>query len=896
MITKNKSKAYAIALLMTFLILATSITVLPATQAHTPSWNIPTYAYISVAPHTVGMGQYVEITMWLNALPPTAQGIEGDRWNGLTVNVTKPDGSHEILGPYQSDAVGTKSITYTPDQVGQYTYVFSFPGQIAGNGTGLPNPSGLAYVGDYFEPSISAPAILTVQQEPISSWVEPPLPTDYWTLPISAANREWSSLASNWLGGSWLVGNWQTEGQAPNSAHILWAKPIGASEPGGIADAQWPSVPPNVDDYESFFSSPIIMNGKIYYNTPQVANTQHYGFYCQDLYTGQILWYNNNTYAMQLGAGPPAVTQTFPTLAFGQMYHYNSVNGQGVVSYLWMTQGTNWYMLDAETGNLILTLKNVPSGTAITDQDGSLLRFSYNSATGSVLCWNSSQSIPPLGPGYGTNGQQWKPRLGTVIDAVNDTTWTTFGVPPGSTYTAADIAPRSGYTINCSAPKGLPGSVTAVLCDKDRVPRVILGSQTGALGTNTGGVEKFSAWALSINYGAGDHTPTNFGESVSLLWSNNYNTPATGNQTMLIIGQLASYEDDVWTVNSKETDSWWGYSLSNGSLLWSQTSQQNPWEMFGSVYRGAIAYGNVYGGQFGGTLYALQLSTGKILWNYTATSVGYESPYGNNPIAFSGAIAFADGKVYFGCTEHSPTKPLERGFDLYCLNATTGQELWKILHYHYGISIADGYLVAGDEYNNLIDCFGKGPTQTTLQTPLTGITEGQAFTVQGTVMDISPGASQTSVKDMFPNGLPAVSEDSMSQWMEYVYLQQAFPANTTGVPVSIIAIDPNGNYINLGSTTTDSSGSYGFQVSPSMLTAGPGLYKIVASFTGSTSYGSSHATSFVTVNAAPTSPTATPLTQIGVTPADLLTYLAVGVIAIIIAIAIATVLLLRKRP
>jgi hypothetical protein len=163
-------------------------------------------------------------------------------------------------------------------------------------------------------------------------------------------------------------------------------------------------------------------------------------------------------------------------------------------------------------------------------------------------------------------------------------------------------------------------------------------------------------------------------------------------------------------------------------------------------------------------------------------------------------------------------------------------------------------------------------------------------------MDISPGASQTSVKTMFPNGLPAVSEDSMSPWMEYVYLQQAFPANTTGVPVSITAIDPNGNYINLGSATTDSSGSYGFQVSPSMLTAGPGLYKIVASFAGSTSYASSHATSFVTVNSAPTSPTATPLTQIAVTPADLLTYLAVGVIAIIIAIAIATVLLLRKRP
>ena len=75
-----------------------------------------------------------------------------------------------------SDAVGTKSITYTPDQIGNYSFVFSWPGQIAGNGTGLPNPSGLAYVGDYFEPSTSDTVILPVTQEPITSWVEPPIP------------------------------------------------------------------------------------------------------------------------------------------------------------------------------------------------------------------------------------------------------------------------------------------------------------------------------------------------------------------------------------------------------------------------------------------------------------------------------------------------------------------------------------------------------------------------------------------------------------------------------------------------------------------------------------------------------------------------------------------------
>lgn len=895
-ILKDKTKSSLIALLLMLTITATSTFVaLPSANAHTPSWNIPTYAYLSVSPLTVGVGQYVQLTMWLNCLPPTAQGIEGDRWNGYIVNVTKPDGNKETLGPFMSDSVGTKSITYVPDQVGNYTFVFSWPGQIAGNGTGLPNPTGLAYVGDYFEPSTSDTVTLPVTQEPIGSWVEPAIPTDYWSLPIHAANREWSVLASNWLGGSWLVGNWQTEGQAPNTAHILWANPIGAGSPGGIADAQWPSIPPNVDDYESFFSSPIIMNGRIYYNTPQVASTQHYGIYCMDLYTGEMIWYNNNTYAMALGAGPPALTQTFPTLAFGQLYHYDSVNGQGMLSYLWMTQGTTWYMLDADTGNLILTLKNVPSGTAVTDQDGSQLRFSYNSATGNVLCWNSSQSIPPLGPGYGTNGQQWKPRLGATIDAVNDTSWTSFGAPAGSTWTLADVAPRSGYTINCTVPKGLPGSVTAVLLDENRVPRVILGSQTGALGTNTGGVEKFSAWALGISYDTGVRTATNFGESINLLWYNNYTAPVTGNQTMLIIGQLADYRTGVWTVNSKETDSWWGYSVSNGSLLWSQTSKQSPWEMFGSVYRGAQAYGNIYAGQFGGVINCIDLKTGKIEWNYTAKSVGYESPYGNNPIAFSGAIAFADGKVYFGCTEHSPTKPLERGFNLYCLNATTGQEIWKILHYHYGISIADGYLVAGDEYNNLIECFGKGPTTTTIQTPLAGITEGQSFTVQGTVMDNSPGASQTAIKAKFPNGLPAISEESQSSWMEYVYLQQAFPTEAKGVPVAINAIDPNGNYVSLGTAHSDSSGFYSFQVNPNMLSAGSGTYTVVASFDGSSSYGSSHSESAFTVNSAPTvAPTAIPQ-SLGVTNSDLMTLIAAGVIAIIIAIAVVGFLMLRKR-
>ena len=87
--------------------------------------------------------------------------------------------------------------------------------------------------------------------------------------------------------------------------------------------------------------------------------------------------------------------------------------------------------------------------------------------------------------------------------------------------------------------------------------------------------------------------------------------------------------------------------------------------------------------------------------------------------------------------------------------------------------------------------------------------------------------------------------------MEYLYEQQAKPTNATGVPVTIDAIDPNGNYINLGTATSDASGVYGFSVNTDKLAAGPGTYKVIATFAGSNSYGSSSAESYFTVNSAP---------------------------------------------
>ena len=116
------------------------------------------------------------------------------------------------------------------------------------------------------------------------------------------------------------------------------------------------------------------MEGKLYYNSPAVADSNQYGYYCLDLQTGQQIWYKNGTdnglnnpitsITGSFGGILPSLSQQYLRLTNGQLYYYYSVNGQGVLAYLWIQSGTTWYMLDATTGNLILTLINVPGGTA----------------------------------------------------------------------------------------------------------------------------------------------------------------------------------------------------------------------------------------------------------------------------------------------------------------------------------------------------------------------------------------------------------------------------------------------------------------------------------------------------------------------------------------------------
>ncbi len=859
--------AFSVALVLLLSISAAAI-LMPIADAHTPPWNIPTYAYVTASPATITVRQPALIVMWLDKFPPTAGGTGGDRWRGFVVDVTKPDGTKTQLGPYVSGQVGTTFATFTPDQVGDYKLVFSWPGQTLTNGTGSPNLAGVAYVGDYFMPSTSDPFILHAQQQPIEAWQEPNMPA-YWSRPLNSANRGWSSLATNWPKGSWFrYSNFQEYGQAPNSAHVVWAVPLAY---GGVSDARYGAKSAGTMDYEFpwSWSSIIIMNGKIFLNNPQYPK---YGYYALDLRTGQQLWYKNGTdnglnnpviSVIYQGLGGAGVYsgETYPQLSFGQVYSWHGVNGEGNVEYLWMTQsgtpqtarsgGTMWHMLDANNGNWIMSLKNVPGGTSVTDQDGSLILYSYSASTGRFLAWNSSQSIGPPSP-TGTGQQQWKPRTGAVLDALYDDTWTNWGPVYNNSLGLIepdDIRPRSGYTMNVTGPTGLPG-LSRVLQDVSMVPKAMFFTEFNNLPSFGSSVMTFRAALVRIDEHVAPYSPLpaktetqnyNLGYGVTLLFDKTLQKPLGGNLTFSL-GPI-SYEESVFTIYSKETRQFWGYSLTDGTLLWGPTASQPAWDMYGSG--GFYAYGKLFSGGYGGVLSAYDIKTGKALWNYTLSQIGYESPYGNFQCSYGGV---ADGKIFIYSGEHSPTNPLWRGSYLRAINATDGKEVWKLLDYNMGMAIADGYIVTGSMYDTRLYCIGKGPSATTVTASPTIQTQGSAVMIQGTVTDQSPGAA----------GTPAIADADQQAWMEYLYLQQAKPANAKGVTVHLTATDPNGNYQDIGYVTSDSGGLFRKMWTPPVT----GEYAVTATFEGSSSYApSSSETAFGIEKAPSAAPATTPTAQ-----------------------------------
>ena len=105
-------------------------------------------------------------------------------------------------------------------------------------------------------------------------------------------------------------------------------------------------------------------------------------------------------------------------------------------------------------------------------------------------------------------------------------------------------------------------------------------------------------------------------------------------------------------------------------------------------------------------------------------------------------------------------------------------------------------------------------------------------------------------------------------------------------------LDANGNFRQIGTATSDSSGLFSYQWTPDI----PGKYTVYASFDGSNSYWPSHAETAFAVDSVAATPTSTAVPVQSAVDMDFVPAVAAIIVVIIIGFAVLALLMLRKRP
>ena len=812
---KNKA-ASAVALLM--IVTMVLMLAVPLVNSQRPD-PTRTYAFCGVTPNPVGAGQ--EVLLHVGISEQTAGTYE--QWKGLTVTVTKPDGSKETLGPFKTDSTGGTGVNYRPSVVGNYQFQTHFPAQSMG-------------VNNY-SASDSPITTLVVREEPIPYYPGFPLPTEYWTRPINAQFWEWQPVTGNWL---WPTGSYtmppvpkyhEGNAEAPETAHILWTKQYNL---GGMTGIDLDHAAYFMGDaYVGKFLNSVVIDGVLYYNnhesTGGTSVTQE--VVAVNLKTGEELWVKNwnNT-----------------RLAFGQVYHFQGFNHYGAFAYLWTTTGSTWDAYDPLTGRWVYRLTNVPSGNRVYGPKGEIIIYTVNTARGWMTQWNSSTATNPQNSGAFLDGS-W--------DVV------------GSTYNAT-----RGYDWNVTIPLGLPGSVCTYAINE-----CILGSQSSAFPAYYGA--SITSWAIS----------TKKESAGQLMFNKTWTVPAEFAYATWVWSDV-SFEDRVFIISCKESLRFYGFNLDTGDYMW-QTEQEPYLQYYDKWYGPCHGYGNFYSQRMSGMVICYDIKTGERKWNYNVTDKYAEVLWSMNwPVEFH---FLTDGKIYMSYGEHSPNLD-SRGAPMVCLNATTGEKLWEISWFNNwwgGSCVIGDSIMAGLNagYDSCIYAIGKGPSATTVSAPDAGVPLGSPVTIKGMVTDISPGTRQYALTARFPNGVPVVSDESMSAWMEYVYMQYPRPSDATGVDVILYVLDSNQNYREIGRTTSDANGFYSLEWMPDV----PGKYTDYANFAGTDAYWPSNAENAFTVYEA-VAETAPEYPQ-PVDPTMTIVYVAVALGILIVIVGLVLALLQRKR-
>jgi len=814
---------------------------IPLPAGVTPSFEVDTKAYLSFRPSPVGVNQEILVNMWLE--PPThVVRYHSD----YQVIITNPSGQEtEIHMPtYRGDS--TAWFPYVVDQVGTWTIQFSFPGSYFPAGDYQAYSGGATVEGGtthfeedcYYKPTSTAIQELEVQEDVVYSWPAAELPTDYWTRPISFVNREWYSIAGNYP----------------------WHGP-------GVG-SDWPA------DTNRFYSD-------------------RYDFlpYREAPETSHIVWRRQGEIGgvvggeTRRGSDIPMFQMTgdpgTPDIIYaGRCYDtVTKVRADG-------TTGSVWQCYDLRTGEIYWEK---------TDVDGTPQYIEYDEGSGEVpggegrafgdigyvhLIYIGDGRLKKYNPFTGdlrmdveipgglSSGTYYRNCYALSVQELGDEenpeyrliNWTTAGVPGRNRYPLV-----ISNTTYARSSFGGRGDIYDVESGYGITYSSIVPPQMGATyGTRING---FNLWT-------GEQT-----WEVELPTEGMY----SGSCAVADHGKIAILFKGGYFK---------AWDLATGNLAWTSDLMEYPWgeASFGG-YSVQSAYGMFYRESYDG-VYAFDWDSGDIVWHYIdpASSV-YETPYrneeGTTMYSFDSNAWIADGKLYTINNEHTPTPPITRGWGVNCIDIFTGERVWKLEGpWVWGGPgpIADGYLTITSNEGYMY-VFGKGESETTVTAPDVAVPKGTALTIKGKVLDMSP--------DPVVSGTPCVSADSMSTQMQYLFFQYPIDGiwhneTITGVPITLSALAEDGSYVDIGTITTDGySGTFGKAWTPTE----EGIYKIIASFEGDDSYGSSSATTWVTVGpAAAAGGTIEP--EHPLISTDMAIIIAVIAVAIIAAVAY---LALRRR-
>jgi hypothetical protein len=833
------------------------MTALSTSSAHTPKWNIPTYAYIETPMNPVGVGQTAYVYMWVDKTISGASMIGNSiRFQNYQLTITAPDGKVTTqTWAVVQDTTSSQSYVFTPDQIGTYNLAFNFPGQ---NYTWTGD-----YQNDYYMPS-NATTTLTVTEEPmVSTTGGTAMPIEYWTRPIFGENDQWYAISSNWLGcpGAAQVNQgygscYPGDAVGSETSHVMWTKSI---QDGGVVGGNQSSTIPGASFFEGTaylgrYKNPIIVAGRLYYTEPvSFTGAVSGATVCVDLRTGQEYWRRIEV----------------PALSHALVYDVQNPNQHGEFNPLLVARtGTTWMVYDAYTGNFQFNATNVPSGTSEVGPSGEYLIYTLT---------NLGSTINP----------NW------YMSRWNSTKLWTWGNTP-SIATSVDASTKDHYDYNVSVSyTGITANASAIL---------IAYNNQFAICRNTGyptiGGTTFQYTYFRVNL---DPSSSSLG---AVQWTNTITAP-TGNQSISYSGSDKSA--GVFMEKYKETMKYVGYSMATGARLWTTDGNEDALYFYASGYNAGgneagatYAYGKLYVSGMAGIIYCYSLTDGKLLWTYGNGGEGNSTYSGQQvPGHFPQTIyAVGDGIIYMTVTEHTVETPIYKGAMALAINATDGTQIWALRDVTEEAqqpttgAIADGFNTFLNGYDNQIYVVGKGSSATTVTAPTFSATSESSVLIQGTVTDTSSGTTQKEQAARFPNGVAVSSDATMTEWMAYVYQQAAKPTDFTGVEVTINVVDSNGNYRTIGTATTDSTGFYSLVWKPDI----EGKYTVYATFAGTKGYWPSKTTTAFNVD--PAAPTPTPTDAPAQSTADM--YFVPAVAGIIVAIAIVgvilAILLLKKRP